>query len=47
MLIQATTVHAYNYRELGWQGLVDEMELEITRISSRNLGRDDRYSYVY
>ena len=26
----------------GWVGLVEEMEMEVQRISSRNLGRDDR-----
>ena len=26
----------------GWKGLVDEIEMEVTRISARNLGRDDR-----
>jgi hypothetical protein len=26
----------------GWLGLVDEMEMEVNRISERNLGRDDR-----
>jgi hypothetical protein len=27
----------------GWKGLVDEIEMEVERISERNLGRDDRY----
>ena len=26
----------------GWSGLIDEMALEVDRLSSRNLGRDDR-----
>lgn len=26
----------------GWPGLTDEMEMEVKRISKRNLGRDDR-----
>lgn len=30
------------FRELGWQGLIDEVEMEVQRISARNLGRDDR-----
>ncbi|OWF47276.1 Asparagine synthetase domain-containing protein 1 [Mizuhopecten yessoensis] len=34
--------HRGRFSELGWQGLLDEVELEITRISARNLGRDDR-----
>ncbi|XP_069126175.1 asparagine synthetase domain-containing protein 1-like [Argopecten irradians] len=34
--------HRGRFSEEGWQGLLDEIELEITRISARNLGRDDR-----
>ncbi|XP_060081138.1 asparagine synthetase domain-containing protein 1-like [Ylistrum balloti] len=34
--------HRGRFSEQGWQGLLDEVELEITRISARNLGRDDR-----
>ncbi|KAK3089519.1 hypothetical protein FSP39_004236 [Pinctada imbricata] len=30
------------YRENGWVGLLDEIEMEVLRISARNLGRDDR-----
>ena len=26
----------------GWMGLVKEIEMEVSRISKRNLGRDDR-----
>lgn len=26
----------------GWKGLMEEMEMEVKRISKRNLGRDDR-----
>jgi len=29
----------------GWPGLLQEIELEVTRISARNLGRDDRYMH--
>ena len=32
------------FRKLGWKGLREEIEMELQRISSRNLGRDDRYS---
>ena len=31
------------YSKEGWKGLVDEIEMEVNRISERNLGRDDRY----
>ncbi|XP_060576699.1 asparagine synthetase domain-containing protein 1-like [Ruditapes philippinarum] len=34
--------HRVRYKEEGWKGLINEIELEVTRISSRNLGRDDR-----
>ncbi|KAL3869433.1 hypothetical protein ACJMK2_042114 [Sinanodonta woodiana] len=34
--------HRVRFKEQGWAGLLEEIELEITRISSRNLGRDDR-----
>jgi hypothetical protein len=33
------------YRKEGWKGLVDEIEMEVKRISERNLGRDDRYGH--
>ena len=29
-------------RSSGWEGLIQEVQMEIGRISSRNLGRDDR-----
>lgn len=29
-------------RESGWDGLVDELQMEVDRICTRNLGRDDR-----
>ncbi|XP_022318246.2 asparagine synthetase domain-containing protein 1-like isoform X2 [Crassostrea virginica] len=34
--------HRGKFEELGWQGLIDEVEMEVQRISARNLGRDDR-----
>ncbi|XP_013399902.1 asparagine synthetase domain-containing protein 1 isoform X1 [Lingula anatina] len=34
--------HRVKFNTNGWQGLVDEIDMEIKRISSRNLGRDDR-----
>ncbi|ESP05301.1 hypothetical protein LOTGIDRAFT_181114 [Lottia gigantea] len=34
--------HRSRYSEGGWKGLLEEMNMEIKRISSRNLGRDDR-----
>lgn len=34
------------YSNEGWNGLVDEIEMEVGRISERNLGRDDRYKPV-
>ncbi|XP_014668806.1 PREDICTED: asparagine synthetase domain-containing protein 1-like [Priapulus caudatus] len=34
--------HRTKYRESGWSGLVREVEMEVSRISERNLGRDDR-----
>ncbi|XP_037555698.2 asparagine synthetase domain-containing protein 1-like [Dermacentor silvarum] len=30
------------YKNFGWQGLVDEIAMELNRIAHRNLGRDDR-----
>ena len=30
----------------GWEGLVEEIEMEVNRISERNLGRDDRYERI-
>ena len=33
----------YNiYRNYGWEGLIEEVETDVKRISHRNLGRDDR-----
>ena len=32
-----------NFSNDGWKGLADEIEMEVHRISERNLGRDDRY----
>lgn len=29
----------------GWSGLMDEIDMEVKRISKRNLGRDDRFVF--
>ncbi|CAH1243582.1 ASNSD1 [Branchiostoma lanceolatum] len=34
--------HRSKFRSEGWRGLLEEVEMEVDRISSRNLGRDDR-----
>lgn len=34
--------HMVKYKNFGWQGLVDEIAMELNRIAHRNLGRDDR-----
>ena len=34
--------HANAFRRRGFEGLLDELDLDIRRISTRNLGRDDR-----
>jgi asparagine synthetase B (glutamine-hydrolysing) len=34
--------HRAAFEKRGWEGLVIELELDVSRISSRNLGRDDR-----
>ncbi|KAG2023253.1 asparagine synthase [Coprinopsis cinerea AmutBmut pab1-1] len=34
--------HRTAYNAAGWQGVIDELQLEIDRIPQRNLGRDDR-----
>ncbi|KAK8196733.1 hypothetical protein M8818_006900 [Zalaria obscura] len=36
------TRHATAFRRAGYQGLIDELELDISRLGKRNLGRDDR-----
>lgn len=36
------TRHRRVFDKSGWSGLIDEIALEIDRLSSRNLGRDDR-----
>ena len=36
------TRHATAFRRRGYQGLVEEMEIDFNRLGSRNLGRDDR-----
>ena len=30
------------YQRAGWEGLLAEVSLDVGRISTRNLGRDDR-----
>ncbi|KAG1755068.1 asparagine synthase-domain-containing protein [Suillus paluster] len=34
--------HRTVYATRGWQGVIDELQLELDRIPTRNLGRDDR-----
>ncbi|KAG8781896.1 hypothetical protein FRC15_007895 [Serendipita sp. 397] len=34
--------HRNVYKHAGWQGLLDELQLDVDRINTRNLGRDDR-----
>ncbi|XP_078658445.1 asparagine synthetase domain-containing protein 1-like isoform X2 [Branchiostoma floridae x Branchiostoma belcheri] len=34
--------HRSKFNSEGWKGLLEEVEMEVARISSRNLGRDDR-----
>ncbi|XP_063412900.1 asparagine synthetase domain-containing protein 1-like isoform X2 [Mytilus trossulus] len=34
--------HRGKFMEHGWEGLLEEIEMEVNRISARNLGRDDR-----
>ncbi|KAM4626114.1 asparagine synthetase domain-containing protein 1 [Discoglossus pictus] len=34
--------HRVRYKTLGYEGLLEELSMELGRISSRNLGRDDR-----
>ncbi|ORX98925.1 hypothetical protein K493DRAFT_329250 [Basidiobolus meristosporus CBS 931.73] len=34
--------HRENFRHRGWKGLVEEIQFDVDRISTRNLGRDDR-----
>ncbi|XP_078573773.1 asparagine synthetase domain-containing protein 1-like isoform X2 [Branchiostoma floridae x Branchiostoma japonicum] len=34
--------HRSKFNSEGWRGLLEEVEMEVDRISSRNLGRDDR-----
>ncbi|RKP06132.1 asparagine synthase, partial [Thamnocephalis sphaerospora] len=36
------TRHREGWRKAGWLGLIDQLQLDLDRISSRNLGRDDR-----
>ena len=42
MFTQGLNVVRYHFSVEGWSGLMDEMEMEVKRISKRNLGRDDR-----
>ena len=41
-LFAGYTRHATAFTQNGYHGLIDELELDFTRIGSRNLGRDDR-----
>ena len=41
-LFAGYTRHAAAFSRQGFAGLIDELELDFTRIGSRNLGRDDR-----
>lgn len=41
-LFAGYTRHATAYNRLGFQGLLDELNLDIGRLGKRNLGRDDR-----
>lgn len=41
-LFAGYTRHAIAFGRRGYQGLVDEMELDFKRLGKRNLGRDDR-----
>ncbi|CAD6578850.1 MAG: hypothetical protein TREMPRED_002299 [Tremellales sp. Tagirdzhanova-0007] len=34
--------HRHAFEHKGWQGLVDEIQLDLTRLPTRNLSRDDR-----
>lgn len=34
--------HSIAYTQRGYQGLVEELKLDVTRLGKRNLGRDDR-----
>lgn len=34
--------HRTSFRERGWGGLASELELDVSRLWLRNLGRDDR-----
>ncbi|KAG5950217.1 hypothetical protein E4U53_005366 [Claviceps sorghi] len=36
------TRHATSYHRRGYEGLVDELRLDVSRLGKRNLGRDDR-----
>ncbi|KAK9767775.1 hypothetical protein K7432_002158 [Basidiobolus ranarum] len=34
--------HREHFRHKGWEGLIEEIQFDVDRISTRNLGRDDR-----
>ncbi|KDQ19731.1 hypothetical protein BOTBODRAFT_375199 [Botryobasidium botryosum FD-172 SS1] len=34
--------HRHAFQRAGWEGLIDELQLDLTRLPTRNLGRDDR-----
>ena len=36
-------VDSFLHRRAGWEGVVHEVSKDLNRISSRNLGRDDRF----
>ena len=36
------TRHATAFRRIGFPGLLDELQLDVSRLGKRNLGRDDR-----
>lgn len=41
-LFAGYTRHATAFNRNGYQGLIDELELDVNRLGKRNLGRDDR-----
>lgn len=42
MIVSIEAILCFYFSNEGWSGLMDEMEMEVKRISKRNLGRDDR-----
>ncbi|CAG8466385.1 6458_t:CDS:10 [Ambispora leptoticha] len=41
-LLAGYSRHREAFRRAGWEGLINEVQLDVDRISTRNLGRDDR-----